>query len=717
MSYAAEKIDFGNLLSYRLGMETYDPDKLGLGPLMTQMSGVTPEDNWTGPLPLQLGRPLEASTAIPLRAPTAMRWSNTPTSMKDWVFFADNATAGATRRIVLYEEDRLTATLTWKGFITVTFPVATNASIVSLCNTYDLHTAGTISASGTAVTGVGTSWQTDRACVGNRIGFGSTDPSEITTWYEISAIGSNTGITLTASAGTIAAGTPYVIEDLRLILGNTNATTTNGGLFVVKGLRVENFLSGGLAIPAATTVDNIRACYWLKSAATITETVNTGIGLQTKTSFQSQMAWFANGTSTCQLFKFNIRAALTLTSGADTTAFQYSTAVSATLTGTVAQTSNAKVVSAGHGPGMGVECLYFITTTRLYRTKALSLIGTGDTTFISAGDMMVEIATGGSATQASSGALSAFDYASSIDKFLITTTTPSGVIWGSFLTEYKTDSSPFDRMVYNTSRLQNGTNASPDAPISIHTSAALQPWVEGGMAYLANNSTTFGWLYGSPIGADWEYAASTGCRIISPRIAVPGVNKFSKAFTASDRIIGAASGSNLGIPPEPYKLYYRTAGIADNSGAWTLVDNDGDLSGVDGSAYIQFMFEFRTMGASAIPARIHSLGVLYDADDSLPPELRWNLSDSNNADGTLGVVQSVVFTTLTSLSITYYRADTNAAVLVQDSNSTANGNWQYHNGTTWVNGLGGNTSGLRRRFIPSAGLPNGVEIYAKVSAT
>jgi hypothetical protein len=228
------------------------------------------------------------------------------------------------------------------------------------------------------------------------------------------------------------------------------------------------------------------------------------------------------------------------------------------------------------------------------------------------------------------------------------------------------------------------------------------------MAYLANNSTTFGWLYVAPIGADWEYAASTGCRIISPRVAVPGVN---------NRIIGAASGSNLGIPPEPYKLYYRTAGIADNSGSWTLVDNDGDLSGVDGSAYIQFMFEFRTMGASAIPARIHSLGVLYDADDSLPPELRWNLSDSNNADGTLGVVQSIAFTTLTSLSITYYRADTNAAVLSQDSNSTTNGNWQYHNGTTWVNGLGGNTSGMRRRFVPSAGLPNGVEIYAKVSAT
>jgi hypothetical protein len=717
MSYAAEKIDFGSLASYQLGMETYDPDKLGLGPLMTQMSGVTPEDNWAGPLPLQLGRPLEASTAIPLRAPTAMRWSNTPTSMKDWVFFADNAAAAATRRIVLYEEDRLAATLTWKGFITITFPVATNASIVSLSNAYDLHTAGTISASGTAVTGVGTFWQTDRACVGNRIGFGSNNPSEITTWYEISAIGSNTGITLTTSAGTIAAGTPYVIEDLRLILGNTNATTTNGGLFIVKGLRIENFLSSGLAIPAATTVDNIRACYWLKSAATITETTNAGIGLQTKTSFQSQMAWFSNGTTTCQLFKFNIRAALTLTSGADTTAFQYSTAVSATLTGSVSQTSNARVVNAGHGPGVGVECLYFVTTTRLYRTKALSLIGSGDTTFISTGDVMVEVPPGGSATQSASSSLSAFDYAASIDKFLITTSVSANIIWNDFLTEYKTDSSPFDRILSNISRLQSSAAASPDAPVSIYKATPIQPWVEGGMAYLTHSGTTTCWLYAVPIGADWEYAASTGCRIVSPRVAVPGVNKFAKVFAASDRIIGVASGSNLGIPPEPYKLYYRTAGITDNSGSWTLVDNDGDLSGVDGSAYIQFMFEFRTMGASAIPARIHSLGVLYDADDSLPPELRWNLSDSNNVDGTLGVVQSVAFTTLTSLSITYYRADTNAAVLVQDSNSTANGNWQYHNGTTWVNGLGGNTSGLRRRFVPSAGLPNGVEIYAKVSAT
>src|SRR5690606_22635495 len=120
----------------------------------------------------------------------------------------------------------------------------------------DKHTVGTVSVSGTAVTGTSTNWQTDGACVGNRTGFGSTDPTQITTWFEITAIASNTSLTLDSSPGTLAGGTPYVIEDLRVVAATTNNTATNGGLFVAKGLRPEAFIPSGTTIPAATTVDN-----------------------------------------------------------------------------------------------------------------------------------------------------------------------------------------------------------------------------------------------------------------------------------------------------------------------------------------------------------------------------------------------------------------------------------------------------------------------------
>ena len=165
-------------------------------------------------MPIAVSRPMEASVAIPYSFPWAMRWSETATDQKDWIFQADIATAAATRRLGMWEYDRLTAVLNYVGFLTITFPGTSEAKTIrGLRMSYEKYSTGTVAASDTAVTGSGTAWQTNRCCVGNRIGFGSTDPNAITTWYEISAMASDTGITLATSAGTVTAGTPYVIED------------------------------------------------------------------------------------------------------------------------------------------------------------------------------------------------------------------------------------------------------------------------------------------------------------------------------------------------------------------------------------------------------------------------------------------------------------------------------------------------------------------------
>lgn len=73
-----------------------------------------------------------------------------------------------------------------------------------------IYNTGTASTSGTAVTGVGTLWNTGtptNAKAGDEISFGSasqTDPAA--TWYTIQTVNSNTSITLTTSAGVIGAG-------------------------------------------------------------------------------------------------------------------------------------------------------------------------------------------------------------------------------------------------------------------------------------------------------------------------------------------------------------------------------------------------------------------------------------------------------------------------------------------------------------------------------
>lgn len=677
---------FGSLASYRYGEETYDATKLGLGPLMGQFNGAGPEDNFAGPLQIALGRPMEASTAIPGIYPWAYQWQVSANSKIDWVFLADNAAAAATRRIIAYEFNRITGILSWKGYITLTYPTATTHTIRGFRMTYDLYTTGTVAVSGTAVTGTGSTWTTDRLAVGSRIGFGSTDPTQITTWYEISAIGTDTSITLTASAGTISSGTAYVIEDLRAVTLTTNATATNGGVFIAKGLRYENFTSGGTTIPAATTVDNIRAVYWLKDAATITNTAGNGCGIEAKTSWQSQMFYSGNGTTTMQLFKYNLRAALTLTSGADTTAFQFATAVSATLSGTASQANNGRLATPSHGPGSGVSCYYFTTTTRVYRTKAVSTITTGDTTFLSSGDVMLEVPPGGVNTFAASAVMNSLEYMSSIDKFFIcvnATTTP----FRSYITQYRTDSGQFDRIIGTDVRQINQSGAdATTTPVPTMIAAPYSVWCEGGIAYIATIGAlaTSNFLYVVPVGADWEYASSTGCRIISPKMSTSDAAKFVSAFAEEMQVVGGQSGSNLGMSTEPWRLYYRTAGISDNSGSWVLLDQTG-IMGVAGTTEIQFMFEFRTIGLTCVPSRIGNYGLVYDDTNT---DDHWQFAAGVGTDLTnkrFGFRHAVAYgSSVPRLRIDLFDAESGSSLGTDDSTTQA---WTWEkstdNGGTW----------------------------------
>lgn len=75
------------------------------------------------------------------------------------------------------------------------------------------YETGTASASGTSVSGAGgAAWVTGAVAAGDFISFGATgvvDPDAV--WYEVLSVGGETGIVLTASAGTVGAG-PYTIR-------------------------------------------------------------------------------------------------------------------------------------------------------------------------------------------------------------------------------------------------------------------------------------------------------------------------------------------------------------------------------------------------------------------------------------------------------------------------------------------------------------------------
>jgi hypothetical protein len=237
----------------------YDPTKTMIGSLFYQSLGSNAYENFIAPVPYIAINLVEA-VGQSFFMPHVVKITND----KYWVFVASNATAAATRNIGLFEFDKASHTLTWKGFITLSGTTfAGNKTIRALRGFVYTHSDGTVDVSGTSVTGDSTKFSTDRIAVGARIGFGSKLPEEITTWYEIGAIGSDTSITLTGAAPA-ATGVDYVIQEIRVLVSTSNVTLTNGSPHLIKGLNYDTFTGGGTIIPEATTVDNIRASYLLK---------------------------------------------------------------------------------------------------------------------------------------------------------------------------------------------------------------------------------------------------------------------------------------------------------------------------------------------------------------------------------------------------------------------------------------------------------------------
>ena len=686
----------------------YSSTRTSIGTLMKQQTGATDVDKWIGPFPVGVSRPMEGNVAIPGVFPHVIRWS----SDIDWLFLVDNATATTSRRVVYYTYNRSTNVLAWEGFITITHPSGTNATVRGFRMMYDTYTTGTVAVTTTSVTGTGTAWSTNRIAVGSRIGFGSTDPNFITRWYEISAVGSDTSITLSVAVdASIPANTPYVIEELRAAMAQTNSVAASGGLFVAKGLRPELFITSGTTIAAATSTDSQRACYWLADAATVLNTTALGMGFQAKTDYTNQNVYVLDGTSTCKVYVYNIRASLTgLASGKSTSAIRYWTG-NQTLTGTAGQNNNGRLGTLGHGPGKDVECLYFTTGTRVYRAKLTDIVN-GSTVWIS--DCMVEIPPGSANSYAATGGLGAVEVIDSLDRLVVTSTGASGV--RHYVTRYQTNVEQFDLIWGVDTKQIDQTIADNSAPIVPGNILATphSVWSEGGLTYLARIGTaaTNNHLYVVPFGAHWGFQSILPTqRVITPAIATPNCEKYYRASMSFVKKLGA---DKFSIAPESIQMYYRTNGITDNTGTWIALDDYADLSGVAPSSSIQFMFEFKVIGNYCVPGRLLSCEVMYETEDTLPSHFQWNFSDSNNANGTIGFIQKTTYGSVPNLQIDYYRADNDINLLTQQSTSTTNGTFEYWTGAAWETGLGSDSVGQRRRFVPSAGLPSSTNVYAKI---
>ena len=766
----------------------YDSDKTMIGSLIKQYTGATSNDKYISVPPPILSNNLEI-TLQSFFMPHVYRWDDDIF----WIFSASNATAAVTRTISLHEYNSTTHALTWKGFITLSGTTIAGAKTVrGLRSFVTEHTTGTVSTSGlsTTLTGSGTGFQSERIAVGARIGFGTTDPTQVTTWYEITAIASDTSLTLNTAANVTASS--YVIEEIRLAVACTNATLYNGGVHLIKGLNYSTFTSGGTTITEASSTDNLRASYLIRDKASQTCTITvaspgvvtavghgfaagnliafsttgtiptgatvnttfyvsatgltadtfqfsatlggasvntTGSSSGTHTVYSGNMnigmgipsdefvsntehsIYFLNSdaATTVIIIKLNLRASLTVSGGISVSPYTLKT-LGLTTVGTVQQVNNGRVFTVNHGSALGIKSLYFVTATRIYRC-AVSDITNNSASWLS--DYMLENPPGSVTTNLATNAILQIDYSETLDRLLISTTLAGR--HGIYITTYDTLSPPFEKIIGQINNRTKLTTSNVNSSDGMFLAAAMTMWTEGGILFGMPNIVTSGlnWTGIFYIGADGYYSGTTDQVIITPKMATTDVSQFYRVYVHTNHYAGSIT---LGYTPEPIRIYYRTSGITDDSGAWTEVIS-GDLSGASPGTHIQFKILIETLGEFCVPRKIYAICCTYE-DGAVDSQDSHYLSCADLSDKTTKTFawkHSVAFgSTVPDLRIRLYNAITNG-LLDDDDSVTQSGTWEKSTdgGSVWgaYNSTDKGNEITFIRFTP-ASIPDNVQVRA-----
>lgn len=667
-----------------LSESAYDYTKWNLGKGLIYNAGGTPVDKYFAPQ-FNAIRPMEESTAFAVAYSFVVNFSPTI----DYVFGVENSTgATATRRVHLWSVNKKTGAVSWNGFITMTLATATAHTVRDFKIDRKQESTGTVSVSGTAVTGVGTQFATNKVAVGARIGFGSTDPKQITTWYRITTRTSDTALVLATSAGTIGAGTAYVIEEYRPVYLASNATTTNGGIHYGKGISIEDFTSGGTTIALATTVDDAKAMYWIKDAATQTNIVPAGMALDFAAATPTSLPTYVLDLVSAGNYKFytyNLRAALTVASGASTSAWLLATGNNP-ITGTGSQNANLSIATAAHGTGSGVKSLYMVTTTRIYRAPVTQITTTSTTVFSAPSDNIAEIPTGGTSTFAATSVLSTIEYISDIDAFIVGTTHATSNF--SYVTQYVSSGQQFQNAWGRDYKYLEQSTKDSNHPTIFSNQITAMCFHDSGssnLIYATKQGTTAptNCIYVMAFGADWNYASASSGRLISPEITTANALKFYRGILNTVRYLGSIT---LGKTTEPLRLYARTANITtDATTGWTLIDETNDLSGFAGAASIQFAVEFKTIGESCLPARVLGVNLSYE-DNTTDSHYAVSVAKSSLASKIFAFWFKTAFgSTVPTLTIRLYDADTGGLLLTDNTATHTLGTFEKTtDGTTWT---------------------------------
>ncbi len=679
----------------------YNPSKLNMGHLMVRN---TDSDGYVyvSPIEPRFLRGSESLSLPPFNWAVAANPLGSVGFLKynsnvSWVFFTNGnspASSILTFFLATYTKDSNEFNMVGRLLITPPNYTTANHEKFAITPSMEYHTGGTVSVNSTVVTGSGTTWQTDGVCSGNRIGFGSTNSSGITQWYRVSSVLNNTSLIISREFETdgitnglsFPNGTLYVIEDFRLIYANyATGAAGDRGIMLVKGLRYENFTygaynsgGGGSTIPAATTVDNLRATYRiLDSTGTTATFAPIGIIMENKTSLTQQDLFTLSypGATTSSIQKFNIRSPLTfLIAGRSNSPYILTTGAQA----------HSGTNVAGYNPFIkGPNDNYYITTfTRIVRIVPVNIIS-GSTTFIS--DSMVELPPGTTTTFSLSSNLVSSHYLPLSQRFYI----PNGTATRHYVTPYISGSTTqFERVVLTNDQVQTNTYTilQITIPTSNYGSQQMRSYYHDGLSYVLRdvNNSNGNVMYTLPIEADKQYHTISNACIITPELFTPSATSYNTIYINAKTYFN--DDNRFIVPRENYDIYYRTTGITTDTGSWVLINQNGSMSGVTGTS-IQFKIAFSTIGHTCVPSLIYGIRMSYNSDAqplSIPfyePSLKF----TDKSSQIFSWRQNSQFNeNIPNLNINIYDSSNNLLLTDSVSGST-NGIWEYssNNGNNW----------------------------------
>lgn len=690
-------------------VKSYNTSSILLGNLINKYTDIS-GSNYFSPLEYQYIKPIiqsqpVADSVLSIGHINALKYNDNI----DYVFMLDRMFNGFQRRIAFAAFDKSKnqwinqGSINFSASFTPT-PQFTGfgSQVAAYLRTY---TSGSVQVNGVGVTGSGTNWATNRIFQGSRIAFGTTSSLNVTNWYEIADVPTETNLRLLEPLVPIpshSAGTPYLIEELKVIAPLGFTVGNFNGLLVINGLHAGTFANTRpLLYQYSSSADDRKQGYFLIRDALPSSSIYSGslnaVAFEPNPISPSEhyayMSFGNLGGGVAQFGyqKYNISrpvSASTFLSGAISESFVLRT-------GNYIDTGNTglnmDLVTTNHGPGSGSLCIYhsFYARTGLrmfcipIKTTTLN---SGSTNYIQS--YMLDVQAGGGVTRGTSGQ-SVTTYIPSLDKFLCTPTQVSTGV-GARISLYKFTDGPLQDIRYGPYNTQ--VNNSPSSWISekelpkhfiyngdsfIFTAATdemvyfmHQPAAVGTSSPLSVSQT----LFGVPIACDWEAAPNTKQWVTFPPIETPNAISYTTVYTKSPKFIG---GDAFGYAPEQLVIYYRTSGIDDDSGKWIRLTSSGDLKDVPVASKIQFSIAFDVLGSFGLYNRLYGICLTYDKEQ--PDEhYQASLEESNIANNEIVWVQVKKWNSnIPNLKINIYN-NLNNSLLINDTTAVQNqGTFEY----------------------------------------